>query len=374
MRKNGKRAMVKRFNNRLACLQPPFIKTLTCENGALTVEAALISGIVLIACLSWIFLFSVWETQSNMQEILDQSALTLADKISWQENLWKEVSGNINLINSEGLSRAGKEILPESMKEDINNMMANYGAQKVFDTYLKNGPVGKGGNSRLSNISLECKIDDDNDNLTLVLDYDIELWGLLKFLGPLSIRQNSKTGIWLLTDDPIGLGSGEGEDKEDNSKNSIWQETAFKRGREFVKKYKGAQYKRVKSGQRIDYIDGNGSAVAIYSLNIFSKSYSTGEGYKAQEYKINEDAFKKKLGHYINDFRKQLDKEGDLIMDGGRTVKRPKSGKLLMILPEEAAIFKGDLERMTNQVDKIGVGVEYRFDQKALIKEEEPKK
>ncbi len=360
---------MKKISDRLNGLRSSLKKNFSQERGSLTIEAALICGIVIIACFSWIFLFTVWETEANMQEVLDQSALTLADKISWQENMWKEVSGNINLINADGLSRAGKAILPDSMKEDINKMMVDYGAEKIFYSYLKKEGGGKEVDSGPTNISLECRIDDDNDNLTLVLDYDIELWGLLKFLGPLSIRQNAKTGIWLLTDDPIGPVGGEDKDKDDNKENSIWQETAFKRGKEFVKKYKGAQYKRVKSGQRVDYLDENSSAVAIYSLNIFSKSYSTGRGDQAQDYKINEDSFKKRISHYVNDLRKQLDKDGDLIMEGGRTIKRPTSGKLLMILPEEAAAFKSDLERMTNQVSKAGIGVEYRFDQKALIDE-----
>lgn len=363
---------MKKSNDRGAPLSAHIKKIFAGENGSLTVEAALISGIVLIALLSWIYLFSVWETEANMQEILDQSALTLADKISWQENMWKEVSGNINLINSNELSRAGKAVLTESMKEDINKMMADYGAEKIFYSYLNEagGQKGQETNSGLSNISLECRIDDDNDNLTLVLNYDIELWGVLKFLGPLSIRQNSKTGIWILTDKPIGVFGGEDDDSKDDKEKSIWHETAFKRGKEFVKKYKGSQYMRVKSGQRIDYIDENSRAIAIYSLNIFSKSYSSGQGFEAQNYSINEDSLKKKLSYYLNDLGKQLNKDGDLIMEGGRSVKRPKQGKLLMVLPEEAEIYKSQIESLARQVSKPGLDIDFRFDQKALIKEE----
>lgn len=348
------------------------------HKGSLTLEATLIISIVMIFSFSWILLFRIWQVQEKSMESLDQAALTLSDIISWQEGIGKDINNKLIPDLGKNLSRKGKNIITSDLKKAIRNLADDFAARKVFLSFFmpnSNDKKGSVTDKLTTNINVNCLIDDENDSLKLLLEYDLELPGVLRPLGPLTIKQNSQTGIWLFTDDPIGQYGQIDEKKDsDNRIKTIWQNSSFDRGREFVKRYKGKKYIRVKSGQRIDYIDGKGKGVAIYSLNIFSTTYSKGKGFDARNYEIKEENYIKKIKQYISDLKKQLGKEEDIVIESDKKVKRPKQGKLLIILPEEASFFEDQLNIINKKVDDHIVTIEYIYDEKALINEEKVKK
>lgn len=335
------------------------------EEGSLTVEAALIMGIMVVFITGWILILHLLKIQAYTQHALDQTALNLSDDISMVHSL------------REGVGQMGKYLKdtadlrpPEALKGldmgGMEDLALTGSSQLAFSKALKGGgeELSLALSQWMGDPILETTIDDDQDIIQLKLTYEIKLPGPLQAFGPKIVHQNAETGIWLLTDEPVlGIWDEDDRDKK-KEEESIWKESNFSRGRKFAEKYRKQSGQPLPPGHGIDFIDSRGRGVAIYSLNIFSDHYSLGKGMDPAGYQLKKDGLEKKLISYLRKTKKDLEK----MNSGQGGEEKMKSGGLLIIVPEEAKVFSTDLQALGQELErKEGLSVDFIYDQKALV-------
>lgn len=340
----------------------------------MSVEASLMMGLVVIFMTSWILLLHLQHIQVRTQQALDQAVMGLADRISMQERLGQAGKKVEAFLTQKGpklkdlapLNPADQQLLQQSSRTWI--------ASLLFERAL----AGKQGLSRsitawCGPFRLQASMEEDENLLSLTLSYDLRLPGPLSFLGPKEVIQNTKTGLWLLTDSDLSGRIAEGE-KDKKRASSIWQESNFSRGKKFVAKYKGERSHSIAPGQGIDFINERGEAVELYSLNLFSASYTQGSGQEASGYQLKEQAVEKKLAFYLTGLLQHLAEQGPLKGENGQNLARPQQGRLLIILPEEASYFAPSLEQIARKLgQEKGIPIEFRYDQKRWVEEKDEK-
>lgn len=336
------------------------------ELGILTIEASLALSFFIFAILSWILLMHIINLESLSAHALDQAALELSDQISMAHTLKNKDPASY--VNS--LAKSRDMFFPEILEEYSVNRLMELNAENLF---YKNFADGKYINCRISNIDIETYIDDELDRLSLSLEYDISLPGILKILGPRSIKKHTTAGIWLLTDDPII-----GFDKEDDKKNkeeekSIWDLAPFKRGKILVnrriERQGGSKFKK---GQILDRLVNSDTGEAIFSWKLFTKSYSSGQGQRAADYKLKE----KEIIKYLEDKAKTVlearNKRKEFELEDGRKVTGPKNLQILIIMPLEAEIFEERIGLLAKGLeDKYDIKFNFVREEKAFTKGEE---
>lgn len=344
------------------------------EEGSLTVEATLIIGVMVIFLTAWILILHLFKIQAYTQHALDQTALNLSDEISMVHSLGEGIHAIGDYL------KASLDLRPPSSGEGedsgaLGKMTFSASAYLALNEELSagRGKVPPALSRWVEGMVLNTTIDDDRDMIHLDLTYEIKLPGPLQAFGPKIVHQNAGTGIWLLTDDPISWAGGksdEDKDKKERGK-SIWQESNFSRGRKFAEKYRGGASRPLPTGQGIDFIDERGRGVALFSLNIFSDSYSGGTGRDPGAYRLKREALSKRLTYFLRQTRKNVEK----IKARGSLESPPQSGHVLLILPEEAKHFSGELEGLARELEKKeGVSMSFVYDQKAWVVEEDDEK
>ena len=333
------------------------------EEGSLTIEAALIMGIMVIFITGWILILHLLKIQAYTQHALDQTALNLSDDLSMVHSLREGVNQIGNYLKDTVDLRP-----PEALKGldmgGIEDLALTGSSQLAFSKALKGGgeKLSPALSQWMGDPVLETTID-DQDIIQLKLTYEIRLPGPLQAFGPKIVHQNAETGIWLFTDEPV-LGIWDEDDRNKKKEVSIWKESNFSRGRKFAEKYRKQSGQPLPPGHGIDFIDSRGRGVAIYSLNIFSDHYSLGKGVDPDGYQLKKDGLEKKLISYLRKTKRDIGKVNS--GRGGR--ERVKSGGLLIVVPEEAKVFSADLEVLGQELErKEGLSVDFIYDQKALV-------
>lgn len=332
------------------------------SEGSLTLEAAFTLSFFLLAMLSWILVFVSFQVQSMTQHALDQSCLALADKISLAHTLTGKESGLSRFVEVAAKKKISIS-LPEIMREVGGNLAIDISGQREFRHYFGSG---KGFLKTMKQVDYSLHLDDDRDLLQADLSYLLELPGILKPLGPLSIHQASTAGLWLLTDKPV-FGGDEQDDKEEES---VWNKPPFMRGKILVERFRQrAEAIQLQKGQIADLFYADGTVEAIVSLNLFSSTYAVGSGKKAEQYTLKEEAILHVLTAQAKKVKRAVEKQENWTKSDGTSFSRaPRSVRLHVILPEEASYFSASLVALTKRIQQEeGVSISYTYEEKALF-------
>lgn len=336
------------------------------EEGLLTVEAALALGFFLFAFLSWILILQVIRVQAKTQESLDQTVLAYSDRLSFRACLGKNLPGLDRFFQKKGekegpnpldIEQAVKEAMDQA---DIRLIYKNFldgGKEKISSQASQNHWIGES--------KIEKELCPEQNRVTLKLHYSLKLPGVLKQLGPVEIAQNASAGLWILGDDWI-----EEEDKE--SEPSIWTLPPFQRGSRFAQSEREKHPENILlKGQVFDYISDEGNPTAIYSINLFTPTYTSGEGTDPAQYTIKENPILSKLRSYARAVKKAQEDYPQVKMEDGTTrLIREKKPKIHLVLPEEGKIFESQLILLIQQIrNEEDILLDLVFEDRALVNE-----
>ena len=330
------------------------------EQASLTVEAALALSCFLLAFFSWILLFGEIRWEGKTHHDLDQTALHLADLLSAKDALLPEE------IRDQKIPGKWTKEEGTAINRILNQLSGNFfldaWANRTFRTFMA---AREPGENSLENSRLHCFR--QGKTLYLQLDYQRELPGLLRFLGPIQVRQISPLRIWL------GKAAKTRDKKEEKEAGrSLWDLPPFQRGRAFLeRRRKELPGEILKPGKGFDWEDG-GKLWQISSWNLFSPTYSSclGDQSRASSYQLKEEAVRRELEKKAKkaleqqkNYRELETKEGKMIRTQG------KSLGLFVIFPEEAKIFAPQLMRLRQQLsEQLGIELHFIFEEKALGK------
>lgn len=311
-----------------------------CERGVLSVEAAAVLTIYILAMSAWLFLLNVVRISFLSQQALDSMTDNLAH--------------HITLIY--GLDA-------QSAAERLRPILQNTLLAQRFSRFYS--PAISGSDSCDRSFTLDIRSADHL--LSVSAQTRIELPGLLRSMGPITLDQQAVTGLWH-RDDAIDPAERKGAEQAREMFDSIWNRGNFERGRCFMEKYRRSDASNgvtaLKPGRHFDLYRLDGTLMKLESLDIFSRSYTEGEGDSAAGYHLRQDALKQHLERQVRAMRHQFEAGTSWQCEGGREIeKRPDMPlELVLILPEEAIRFDAQIEALLP--DEPGIRVIRRYDQK----------
>lgn len=304
-----------------------YIEWLTKTRGSYSVEAALALSVFTALVMMLISLIPIVQVNSIIEHSVSEIALELSENAYDTESFFEE--------KSEYSDSADwcKELVRERLNAESSNP----------DNWLKLKGISNGMDG--IDFSSTAILDGENEiNISLKYEIDINTFGFIK--KTVSMKREAKTKAWLpydfsfesiCTDDGVG----------------IWQQNEFIRGKYFVKRIKDLHpEKGVKSGQGIDIYDERENKVSeIFSMNIFSKSYLTGDT------ELNVDAVLEQFEKYISDFEHDIDSlSGTVEMDNGEKRKLKVTKKEMIVvfpLEAESPIYSGVLDAIFIELNEI---------------------
>ncbi len=209
-------------------------------------------------------------------------------------------------------------------------------------------------------------------NITAIYNVRLNTFGLLGDKGfTFTLKNSAHTAAW--TGEAI-------KTRADKKEESRWQLGNFERGRSWLSAIKDENKDAaVASGTGIDLYDkSTNTFTQVYSINIFSQSYSSYEKTSDKTgvmcYTLKDDYCLKIIEKYarkLNQNIKGLEKS--ITMDSGTAYPlsdKKRKGNLLIIVPEEAQendSIKESLEQIAESVNKnTGIEVEFIYREKAL--------
>lgn len=267
----------------------------------------------------------------------------------------------------EALGYAGGAILCKAITQ--NNFSFD-----DYDAWLENQGI-TGGYDGLSFVTSNVLGDGERVTVSVIYKLKVNTFGL--FEKYITVHQRAQTRAWLPPD------AGEIFDLDDDENDtSIWNETAFIRGKYFVEKLKKAEpYAAVKSGCGIDlYYKSERIIAEIFSMNVFSGSYSECNTKNESDvkdismYSPNEEYISKQLKAYARDFNFDILKTERLIeMEDGSlgNFGRLNEKKMILIVPLETAQSRSFTECFDNVSEELlkeyGVTLVVKYMEEALI-------
>lgn len=347
------------------------------EDGVLTIEAALVLSAYLLVFISLSLFIYLLSIQSATHFALDQTALYIGDQIEFKEYMYKnaETVGDFFaknadkdsvIISRKDLDKFSDVEIVAKLKEKIDSEYC----KRTFYSFLPLGGSIIKNRMLCSDISVRM---DDNGPIIMELNYQLELPGVFRVGKKMNISQVAATGVWAEKYNFEIKGNGNSdEDEEENEDNKIgiWQKSPFERGKIFVNSIRNsADDMAVKPGQGFDIYNKPNSLYEVVSLNIFSKSYSDGDGKNSASYKLKRENLKLKFSNYakkeINNFRKYR----KLTLENGEVVNVPDGVNLglYIVVPEEAKMFDSEFKQICDEVIKdTGVSINIRYIEKAF--------
>lgn len=304
-----------------------YIEWLTETRGSYSVEAALALSVFTALVMMLISLIPIVQVNSIIEHSVSEIALELSENAYDTESFFEE--------KSEYSDSADwcKELVRERLNAESSNP----------DNWLKLKGISNGMDG--IDFSSTAILDGENEiNISLKYEIDINTFGFIK--KTVSMKREAKTKAWLPYDfsfESICRDDGVG----------IWQQNEFIRGKYFVKRIKDLHpEKGVKSGQGIDIYDERENKVSeIFSMNIFSKSYLTGDT------ELNVDAVLEQFEKYISDFEHDIDSlSGTVEMDNGEKRKLKVTKKEMIVvfpLEAESPIYSGVLDAIFIELNEI---------------------
>ena len=304
-----------------------YIEWMAEHRGSYSVEAALALSVFTALIMMLISLIPIVQVNSAIGHSVSEVALELSENAYDTKKFLEE--------KSEYFDSADwcKELVRERLKTESSNP----------DSWLKLKGISNG----MDGIDFSSTVILDGENeIDIFLKYEINIntFGFAK--KTISMKNEAKTKAWLPYDfsfESIHTDDGVG----------IWQQNEFVRGKYFVKRIKALHpEKGVKSGQGIDLYDESENKVSeIFSMNIFSKSYLTGDT------EINVDAVLEQFEKYISDFEHDIDSLSGTVEMGNGEKRKFKATKkeLIVVFPLEAEspVYSGVLDAIFIELNEM---------------------
>lgn len=304
------------------------------NRGLYTVEGACTIIIFTALIMMLLSIITVIETEVAVQNAINQTAMQLS-QYSYA------VGNEVNIESDEEASLKG--IIGSFARETVGFTTGSAVCETLTRDRIdeKSLNLVDGGFSGL-NFSVSNVLG-DGKTITVIVIYKINVntFGLTD--KSLNICQQAKTAAWL----PYYAETLAAEGTGGSSNSSIWKDSNFSRGQYFVKQEK-EKYKEnsVKSGQGIDlYFKETGKTVEIYSLNVFSSTYSynSGDSSNPSDYSPKSDGIKKTVYQYVKDYKKDISNcGGSITMESGAEERFSAGEKeLIIVVPNEAKSVPG---------------------------------
>lgn len=305
------------------------------NEGMYTLEGAITITVFTALFMMLLSLLSVIQVKAVIQKALNETALEVSQKAYVEEY-------------TDELVFSYKDIFYERLNE--------------FSEDMENWLIGRGIEDGVSGIRFDkSDVFSGDKYVDLIICYDLKVntFGFLE--KNLSVEQRAKTMAWLPLD--YDMNSSDGL----YNTSSIWSENQLVRGKYFVSTLK-LQYpeKAVKSGIGIDLFDRDYRiATEIYSMNVFSESYTNFDEGKDELYL--------QLSDYAEKIKKDVEGSKGLIdMDDGSRVMLDSSAhmRLLIVVPEEAKDKTDIKSRLSETAARVesehGISIEFAYMEKAL--------
>ncbi len=305
------------------------------NEGMYTLEGAITITVFTALFMMLLSLLSVIQVKAVIQKALNETALEVSQKAYVEEY-------------TDELVFSYKDIFYERLNE--------------FSEDMENWLIGRGIEDGVSGIRFDkSDVFSGDKYVDLIICYDLKVntFGFLE--KNLSVEQRAKTMAWLPLD--YDMNSSDGL----YNTSSIWSENQLVRGKYFVSTLK-LQYpeKAVKSGIGIDLFDRDYRiATEIYSMNVFSESYTNFDEGKDELYL--------QLSDYAEKIKKDVEGSKGLIdMDDGSRVMLDSSAhmRLLIVVPEEAKSKTDIKSRLSETAGRVesehGISIEFAYMEKAL--------
>lgn len=338
------------------------------NDGFITIEASLATFIFIIGYLIVNSIIINISVQSDIRKSLNSTIKDLAlyvqvaDKMGYLDNIkTKEFSKDqyIELIKEEYKRDSDilgklKDLFISDVKNFTKSYLSKEITKKILDANIENinSNIDKSGiTGGISGIRVEkASILEDGENIEIVIGYKWKSGLLGYFEKETEVIQKACIKPWI-----HGI--------KNNLANSIWKDTAFKRGNYFARKIKGeSNLEIIKSGKGIDlYNREKNQIIQIYSINVFDDSYSVNSEGKY----ILKDNFEKKIKAYKNKIKKNIEKYRDkIVLENGESLEiNDPELKLIIVLPLEANELE-HVKQLENKLNKNGVELEFYYMEK----------
>ena len=330
------------------------------NKGMYTVEGAFTIIIFTALFMAILSVISIVKTEVEVQCAIDDVAKMLS-QYSYV------VTGNISSTNEETTSI--RSILVSTKREVVAHTIGAAICEKTVKGKLDEKVLLQidGGFEGIDFLSSDILGDGKTIKIVAIYNIKINAFGFLD--RTLKIRQEARTLAWLPVDvDEILV--------NDDTSDSIWNDTNFARGKYFVQKIKSENVAvAVASGVGIDlYFKDTKTAVEITSMNLFSSSYCfcDGDATDINSYAPNTETISERIDEIIADFEEDIEKIDKTIkMESGAVEKFEVQEKVLyLIVPKEvegSEAFEMFLNEETERVNSgNGVTIEIIYDEEAL--------
>lgn len=326
------------------------------ERGSLIIEASLVLVFYIMAILSLLYLFFFLRLQTKSQFALSQALLSQSDHMTMKQVMTDQIGDLYCYVTDHNLPFEEDFWTGSSAEQSFLGFFSPMTPKGLFET-------------RLSNLEVEMKYEEPF--LIGRLSYDLSWPGLFARLKSIHVSQQAMTTVWAYSSQSAHYDTiKEKKDKDQKEKKSIWQESPITRGKYFAKKMRDqAGSMAVKPGKGFDIYHRNHHLDQIISMNIFSKSYSKGEGDEASQYILRDSEIRKKLASHASKAIQQLEKYPSLQLVDGRTISLREGMhlRLTVVVPIEGKKFKKKLEELGQSLYKEkGVAIEFYYEEEAF--------
>lgn len=350
--------------------------------GSYTVEGALALTVFTACLMALISILTIIKTEAEIGDALHETAMELS-QYSYvygrteylKEEAEEKVPALKKLLSGDGKGFSDLALTGPAVAKFLTR--ENFARDNV-DEWLKKQGV-EGGYEGLDFMDTQVLL--DGKTIVIAVNYDLKVQTFGLFDKTLHHRVAAATYGLLPTDSALKAG------RQKPAESTIWQESNFVRGRYFAEEIRSAAGYGVpvKPGQGIDLYDASsGTYVEVESINLFLPTYATSNSEEpsadaeATSFAPRSEAVEKALFGYSKGLSKDISKlGGEVTLADGSTVKTvPAKRKILiLIVPEEVKDNKqmaALLSSLSDQVmDRNGVSVEIRYEQKALVQNKE---
>lgn len=243
-------------------------------------------------------------------------------------------------------------------------LFPKYISTSDLDDYLKKNGIVDGKNGlHFENSSFLS----DGYTINVVLNYKINLKQMTfgMYDGDIYVQQTACTAAWVHY-----KGAELETTMEENIKESIWDLPAVVRGEKFVEvlKAEGTYGESVDAGVGFDMYDADGNVLTqVKSMNFYGTKATTKN--EDGSYTLNEAEMKAMLRNHINaakNSKKKMEASRKFKVNGEeQTLPEDAKYQLVLVVPEEAKEFDGEIKNMVDTLNKDGVTVKIVYKDKA---------
>ncbi len=340
------------------------------QRGAIIVEATIALSAFIFAMFTIYSVIDICYVQSKMAVAVNAAAKEMSQYAYLYSTLGLDKnmsgSGGKSLELMEGLGTVMENISGGAsvISEDLGEMFSGAGAAASGDSaseYIKNG-VGMGLAKKLVEKNLVTYegdtadaflrrnrvvdgldgldftytaflTDADQDEVDIIVSYDVQVIKLLNLDFEFSFMQRATTKAW---NHATKAGSGGSGGSSTQSSETIWETGALSRGKEIVNKEK-SNYTYTSDSNGFHAYNSNGNEfVRIRSINTFEETYSDSA--------TGQSALKNTLNSSFNDMYKNVSKLDEPITVNDSSGKNVQLGsdpdsrnyKIVLVVPDDA--------------------------------------